>query len=853
MKICISLILFLAACLSAPAQTAQQKPWTWWWVFGNSTTPSDIAAQLVAMKRAGIGGVCIIPVYGEKGDEANYVDLLSPRFMNMLSFVAGETKRLGMGFDMTMGSGWPFGGPWISEKYTAKTFGENLEIKSAKFKVKRSAPGGHGLTADPLNPAAYELHCGVFKRAFAPYGKKNLPRAFLNDSYEYSTANTTDDFFEQFKKRRGYDFLPYAQSLFAQSKASGKAPEMQLSDDASARLWQDYHATVAELVFDTMSRYASAARDMGTKSVYQAHGSPANLIDLYMLADIPETEAFGASKFDIPFVRQDPDYEEGRFGRPEILMMKFASSAANLGGKKLVASETNTWLANHFRTALSQSKPELDKLFLGGINHIFYHGWPYSPVGGKFPARMFYASVNFNQNAHFDKFFPLQNAYAARCQQILQQSENGGDVLLYFPVCEYWRESGGSNHVMLFDVHHSYKWIKRGSSFGALAGRFLEEAAAFDIASDAVLKSASAVGGGAVAIGSHAYKCLVVPECKSLPLETLAELKRLAESGANIVFHKTIPKASAGFFDAENRDKIARKTADEIAACKNVVIGDVQAAVEKFGAKKEPAAALGLGVLRKQTPGGAVYFLANQSQKFSFGEVEISADCNQLEYFDPLANERAELDFARSENGGTKFVLKLLSGQSCFIFANRTPKKNLPKKHFAPDSKSAEISGEWSVEFLKHRYPEVGGALPEPLKTRVPESWTKLGGNRARAFCGVARYTVNFDADNPESAAAIDLGDVRDACTVVLNGVPLGAYWCAPFRVELPRGLLKSRNTLEIEVQNNAFNLARKMSAQDPKWLGGNFVVDITYKKFRPHEKPLSPAGLCSPVRIVYR
>lgn len=808
------------------------------------------------MKSAGIGGVCIIPLYGEKGDETNYVDLLSPRFMDMLSFVADETKRLKMGFDMTMGSGWPFGGPWISERYTAKTFGENLEIKSAKFKVKRSAPGGHGLTADPLNPAAYELHCGVFKRAFTPYGKKNLPRAFLNDSYEYSTANTTDDFFAQFKKRRGYDFRPYVQSLFAQSPTSGKAkrtpPKMRLSDDASARLWQDYHATVAELVFDTMSRYTSAAREMGANSVYQAHGSPANLVDLYMLSDIPETEAFGASKFDIPLVRQDPDYEEKRFGRPEILMMKFASSAANLGGKKLVASETNTWLTNHFRTALSQSKPELDKLFLGGINHIFYHGWPYSPAGRKFPARMFYASVNFNQNAHFDKFFPLQNAYVARCQQILQQSENGNDVLLYFPVCEYWRESGGANHVMLFDVHHSYKWIKRGSSFGEIAERFINDALSFDIASDAVLKSASTTKGGAIVVGSHAYKCLVIPECKSLPIETLAELKRLADSGANIVFDKSIPSAAAGFFDAENRDKLACKTAAEIAAGKNVAIGDVPTSVEKFGAKKEPAAALGLGILRKETPDGSVYFLANQSKKFSFGEVEISAACNQIEYFDPLSNERGELEFTRAESGGTKFNLKLLSGQSCFIFANKTPKKNLPKKHFAPDSKSAEISGEWNIEFVAHRYPEAGGALPASIKTHTLESWTKLGGD-ARAFCGVARYTVNFRAENPENAEAIDLGDVRDACKVVLNGVPLGSYWCVPFRVELPRGLLKKDNTLEIAVQNNAFNLARKMSEQDPNWLGGNFVVDITYKKFRPYEKPLSPAGLCSPVRIVYK
>ncbi len=107
-------------------------------------------------------------------------------------------------------------------------------------------------------------------------------------------------------------------------------------------------------------RIGAKKRDFLTR--YQAHGSPGNLLDLYDEADIPETESFGTSRFPIPGLRVDPDYSEKQFGTPNPLAMKFASSAADFSGKKLVSSETGTWLANHFKVSLSQVKPQIDEL-----------------------------------------------------------------------------------------------------------------------------------------------------------------------------------------------------------------------------------------------------------------------------------------------------------------------------------------------------------------------------------------------------------------------------------------------------------------------------------------------------------
>ena len=86
----------------------------------------------------------------------------------------------------------------------------------------------------------------------------------------------------------------------------------------------------------------------------QAHGSPANLLDFYAIADIPETEVY--------------------LDKCNPLLAKFASSAAHLAGHQRASSETGTWLTEHWQTTLADLKHEVDGLFIGGINHIFYHG-----------------------------------------------------------------------------------------------------------------------------------------------------------------------------------------------------------------------------------------------------------------------------------------------------------------------------------------------------------------------------------------------------------------------------------------------------------------------------------------------
>ncbi|MFM8450945.1 MAG: glycosyl hydrolase [Haliscomenobacter sp.] len=103
-----------------PTIQSQTRPWTRWWWHGSSVTREGIRAELEAFQKAGLGGVELTPIFGTIGDEANFIDFLSPRWVEMLEFTLSEASRLGLGVDMATGTGWPFGGPWVSEEDASK-------------------------------------------------------------------------------------------------------------------------------------------------------------------------------------------------------------------------------------------------------------------------------------------------------------------------------------------------------------------------------------------------------------------------------------------------------------------------------------------------------------------------------------------------------------------------------------------------------------------------------------------------------------------------------------------------------------------------------------------------------------
>jgi hypothetical protein len=273
------------------------------------------------------------------------------------------------------------------------------EIGRTAQKVKRAAPGGEGFVIDHFDSEAVTRYLARFDSAFASQGIL-FPKVMFNDSYEVYGADWTPRLYEEFQQRRGYDFRPYTYIL-------GKKDSLRT--DVDRRVISDYRETLGELLLENFtSQWTAWAHRHGSITRNQAHGSPANLLDIYAAVDIPECEGFGLSDFGIKGLRIDSGYTKKNDS--DLSMLKYASSAAHISGKKLTSSETFTWLTEHFRTSLSQCKPDLDLMFISGVNHVVFHGSCYSPKDEPWPGWRFYASVDMTP------YNPQWNAMPAFCQ-----------------------------------------------------------------------------------------------------------------------------------------------------------------------------------------------------------------------------------------------------------------------------------------------------------------------------------------------------------------------------------------------------------------------------------------------------
>ena len=116
--------------LEWPEVTMEARPWTRWWIQGSAVTKEDITAVLEAYQKAGLVGVEITPIYGVRGIEDQFIEYLSPHWVEMLEYTLKEAQRLGMGVDLANASGWPFGGPWVDDDTACKS----LRTKTYRLK-----------------------------------------------------------------------------------------------------------------------------------------------------------------------------------------------------------------------------------------------------------------------------------------------------------------------------------------------------------------------------------------------------------------------------------------------------------------------------------------------------------------------------------------------------------------------------------------------------------------------------------------------------------------------------------------------------------------------------------------------
>jgi hypothetical protein len=826
-----------------PEVQRENKPWTRWWWPGSAVDKVNLTHQLEQIAAAGLGGVEITPIYGANGYEDRYLDFLSPEWMAMLTYTTHEAQRLGLGVDMVTGTGWPFGGPWIDEAHASmRVVLQNGKLTGAptKMLVKRAAPGGEGLVIDPFSTAALKLYLAPFTEAFKKF-PRGLIRSQFHDSFEYYDASWTPDFPRVFQEMNGYDVQQFATELLAPKPEDVKSIDL----DTLARIKSDYRDTLAKLHLDYLHTWVEWSHQHGFLVRNQSHGAPGNLLDLYANADIPETEVFGSTPFPIPGLHRYDDEVRHDQDLPEALVIRMASSAAHVMAHPLASSETCTWLRDHWKVALSYIKPEIDRLFVNGINHIIYHGTVFSPEDAPWPGWLFYAASQLNPNNPLWDDFSAVNRYVARVQSILQIGKPDNDILLYWPVEDVWNDPQGLVNQLTV---HNVKWLL-DQRVGKLARKLMDRGFSFDYISDAQLQELRVESGRLRAPGGH-YRVLVVPATQRMPASTIQRIAQLSATGATVIF-ESLPEDVPGYGRLE-----ARRAEFNAALAKlgdrAVVQSDVLGALEDRGVAREAIVDLGISFIRRSTVAGHDYFFANLTAHKLDGWVSLGSSALSAMLLDPLSGMSGAAALRPGPHGEDQVYLQLAPGESMILRTHSTSfagSLGTAWPYLAPAGESSPIPGPWQIGFIKG-----GPDLPPPLQTTELKSWTDLGGAEAKRFGGTARYHVEFVLPTQQADQwELDLGDVRESARVRLNGKEIATAWSVPFVVRLGSAAKPGRNVLEVDVTNLAANRIRDLDQRKIPWKIMREInfVNINYQPFDASKWELKPSGLLGPVRLI--
>lgn len=896
-----------------PIVTDEARPGTRWWWMGSAVDEKNLTYNMAEYARAGLGALEITPIYGVQGNEANNISYLSPRWMEILRFVQNEGKRNKMEISMTTGTGWPFGGPEVTlddaatqaifQTYTLQggqqvsldvTIKDEVQRPFARLdclmayqnnrcieltskvkentlhwnapsgewklialyigkrllKVERAAPGGEGYVIDHFSKGAVQRYLQKFDKAFES-SETPYPHAFFNDSYEVHRADWTPCFLKEFARRRGYRLEKFFPEFLNEQRT-----------DRTCRLLSDYRETISDLLNEYFTcQWTEWAHRHGSLTRNQAHGSPSNLIDTYALVDIPECEGFGLSSFQIKGLRQD---SLTRRNDSDLSMLKYASSAAHLAGKPYTSSETFTWLTEHFRASLSQCKPDMDLMFVAGVNHMFFHGTPYSPLEAPWPGWQFYASINMSPTNSIWRDAPAFFQYITRCQSFLQMGKPDNDFLVYLPIYDIWHEKEGKKgaRVIEFSIHNM---SRLAPEFIQAVNNILRCGYDVDYISDRFIRSVRCVDGKLVTEGGSVYKTLIIPGAKRMPPEVLEKLMQLARQGATILFLHHYPTDVPGLGKLEKRHKQFYALHAQLPEAGTPF---VSSSIHPFGkgriltgtdyartlnlcgtVPEEMKTKYGLQVIRRKNETGYHYFISSLQPESVEGWMTLGTPAQNAALFDPMTGEYGEA-MLRKHNGMTQVYLQLESGASVLLQTYTTPLiMHRRWNYFEKQPVSLSLDHEWKFHFLRSE-PAIQGEFP----IDTPQSWTLLPDTLAKENMGIGVYTLEFSL--PEITAdewLLDLGDVRESARVRINGKEAGTVWAVPFQLKTGALLKPGRNRIEVEVTNLPANRIAAYDRKGIKWRIFNEInmVDLKYRKTTyGHWSPM-PSGLNGTVRLI--
>jgi hypothetical protein len=887
----------------------------WWW-FGPSVTRDELERELRTMKAGGIGGVEVQTTYPLELDNAvsgfrNY-SFLSDEHLDALRFASEKARELGLRFDLTLGSGWPYGGPSVpvtqaAGKLRVSAFavpdgagsmavpdmegGEQLIaaflVRTAQGKiatenaerlsdprdghlwlphfdgphavlffiagrtgqqVKRPAIGAEGFVLDHYDRSAIENYLRTAGDRLMQAFGSYPPYAIFSDSLEVYGSDWTSDFLKEFRTRRGYDLTPYLPALVGESG----------SLDSEIR--HDWGRTLSELANENylMPLHDWAAQH-GTRFRSQNYGTPPVTLSSNALVDLPEGEGWQWKGFSA---------------------VRWAASANHLYGKQITSSETWTWLHSPvFRATPLDMKAAADAYFLEGSNQLIGHGWPYSPEAAGEPGWRFYAAAVFNQHNPWWLVMPDVARYLQRASYVLRQGKPAIDVALLLPTDDAWAR---------FTATITGPASEAAGSSPPGATISVNEVAAVLLGKRVIQQILDAgfnvdfIDAEAIDKIGISYPILILPHLERLPLATYRKIEVYARSGGAVIATGNLPLLAPGLKESETDSPHVQQISQELFREPGAPghflkdeadLGQTLARVMKQDVSLSPAAP-DIGFVHRKLPFADIYFLANTGNRMIRTQASFRVSTDQAELWDPVSGKTQIL------NAPSPVQLAFEPYQSrILVFYHQEPRSKRPKvipaKLSAP-LPALDLASDWSVTFSNsgrtvkmerlHSWTDdadtkyYSGAVVYEKRLNVPVVLLKPGINLYLDFgfgtpIQVPTAPSEFGADGtgsgtPRMQAWLD-SPVREAALVFVNERLAGTVWLPPYQVDATKYLHAGDNQLRIVVGNLAINEMAGRALPSYRLLNDRYG-----ERFRAQDltnlQPL-PSGILGDLRLVPR
>jgi hypothetical protein len=688
------------------------KPLTRWWWFGGAATREEITRELEMMREAGLRGVELQPVYPLEVDDPqrgiHNARYFSQEWFDLLRHAAKEAKRLGLQFDFTLGSGWPYGGPFISAEHSARRLRVLLQdvagpreytwdlsphlVGEEKIVAVVSSPvlasqqpdisRSRVITDQVREIVTNNLRTGMgLDRLAVPEGQWRI-MVFIDGPTGMQVKRPTvgmegpvlDHFsrepMEMFLRATGSRTIeelkplgfPAIYSVFCDSlEVYGADWTPKFMEEFRNRrgydlapylpaLWQDAGPLTPHIRYDYHRTLSDLILDNFFRTLAEwsdQHGVKSRVQAHGAFGDVIE----GYSLAHIP------EGENIFFGdRFEVNLRhrRLAASAAHLYSKPVASAETYTWLrVPLFQVTLEMMKAATDATFLDGINQIVNHGYPYSPPQAGQPGWFFYASTLINHANLWWRHYPYLTKYIQRTAALLQQGKAVNPIAVYLPLADVFAKFGaGALHIDGELENHLGKEL-----FNELRRAGYD----FDLINDRALERDARIDEGKLRVGTGAYSVVLIPGVRFMPPESVERLAGFAESGGTLIFVELLPEAAPGM--TQQGERSAR----------------LHAALRKIWEhrKPEPGKSAPIGK-------GQVLFAPDRAAALLATAAALEPDCKIVQAGD---NSPAALKFAR-ENVG--FLHRRLGSADFYFLSNISNQPQHLRARFAAGHRGPE-------------------------------------------------------------------------------------------------------------------------------------------------------------------